>query len=331
MHLSTGEFDIIQVSNYVQDVIDIEADAINNLKKYLDQEAFFNTIRKIINASGRIVICGLGKSGLIGKKISATLASTGTPSFFLHPAEAIHGDLGMITKDDVIITISYSGETDELLKIVPAIKNIGIPHISITGNPNSTLSKNADYNLNVHVDREACALQLAPTSSTTATLVLGDAIAVTLMKLKDFKEHDFAQFHPGGTLGRKLLCKVADEMVVNPLPTVLPDDKIKDVITSIGSGRLGVTVVIDKLKNIIGIITDGDLRRAMSNIENETTFFSLKAKDIMSSPPKLISPDSLIAEAEKMMDQMMINSLIVESDNKLIGILYQRKLKYGSL
>ncbi|PWK77737.1 arabinose-5-phosphate isomerase [Mucilaginibacter oryzae] len=323
-------FDVEGINAIANEVIDIEASAILNLKS-LNNDSFCTAIGYLINASGRVIICGLGKSGLIGKKISATLASTGTPSFFLHPAEAIHGDLGMIMSNDAIITISYSGETDEVLKLVPIIKKLGIPHISITGNPNSTLAKNSDCSLNVHVAREACALQLAPTSSTTATLVIGDALAVALMKLKNFKEHDFAQFHPGGSLGRQLLCKVSDEMVIDPLPVIRPDDKIKEVIMSIGSGQLGVTVVIDEADSIIGIITDGDLRRAMSKFEYDNGFFNLTASDIMSKNPKRIRPGALIAEAESMMNENKINSLIVEDNNKLVGILYQRKLKYGTL
>ncbi len=323
-------FDIEEVNTIANEVIDVEASAILNLKG-LNNDSFYTAVNYLIKSSGRVIICGLGKSGLIGKKISATLASTGTPSFFLHPAEAIHGDLGMIVGNDVIITISYSGETDEVLKLVPIIKKLGIPHISITGNPNSTLAKNSDCSLNAHVAREACALQLAPTSSTTATLVMGDALAVTLMKLKNFKEHDFAQFHPGGSLGRQLLCKVSDEMVIDPLPIIRPEDRIKEVIMSIGSGQLGVTVVVDDADLIIGIITDGDLRRAMSKFEYDKGFFNLTAKDIMSKNPKRIRPSALIAEAEGMMNENKINSLIVEDNNKLVGILYQRKLKYGTL
>jgi len=327
---SAADYNIQEINAIANEVIEIEAAAVASLKSRNDRN-LSQAVNYIINSTGRVIICGLGKSGLIGKKISATLASTGTPSLFLHPAEAIHGDLGMITANDTIVTISYSGETDELLKLVPAIKNFGIPHISITGNPNSTLAKNSDCSLDVHVEREACALQLAPTSSTTATLVLGDVLAVTLMKIKGFKEHDFAQFHPGGSLGRKLLCKVSDEMVVDPLPTVLPNNTIKDVIISIGEGQLGVTIVVDNDKQVLGIITDGDLRRAMSKFEHDANFFNLTAKDIMSAGAKRIHQDALIAEAEHMMNINRINSLIVENDDKLVGILYQRKLKYGTL
>ncbi len=316
------------INAIANEVIDIEAAAIKELKG-LNDHSLYQAIEYIINLKGRVIICGLGKSGLIGKKISATLASTGTPSLFLHPTEALHGDLGMITPDDAIVTISYSGETDELLKLVPIIKDMGIPHISVTGNPNSTLARNSDCSLNVHVEREACALQLAPTSSTTATLVIGDALAVTLMRLRGFKEDDFAQFHPGGNLGRRLLAKVSDEMITEGLPKLKVTDRLKDALMVMSAGRLGMGVIVDEQNAIRGIITDGDLRRALSRFE-ESSFFKLTVGELMTTQPKRINPEALVMEAEELMDKHKINALLVEKDGRLLGILYQRKLKYGS-
>lgn len=323
-----NNFTVAEINAIANEVIDIEAAAVTNLKGRNNQQ-FHQVVECILNLKGRVIICGLGKSGLIGKKISATLASTGTPSLFLHPTEALHGDLGMITSGDAIITISYSGETDEMLKLVPIIKNMGIPHISITGNSQSTLARNSDCTLDVHVEREACALQLAPTSSTTATLVLGDALAVTLMRLKGFKEDDFAQFHPGGNLGRRLLAKVADEMIVEGLPKLKAADRLKEALMIMSEGRLGMGVIVNEQDNILGVITDGDLRRAISKFD-EGSFFTLTAGEVMTKNPKTISPEALVMDAEEMMDKYRINALLVEQDGHLLGILYQRKLKYGS-
>lgn len=321
-------YTVNEVNAMADEVIGIEAAAIQNLSA-LNRDSFFEAIRLIINLKGRVIVSGVGKSGLIGRKISATLASTGTPSLFLHPTEAIHGDLGMVTAQDAFVTISYSGETDEVLKLVPVIKDLHIPHISISGNLHSTLAKNSDCALNVRVEREACALQLAPTSSTTATLVLGDALAVTLMKLKKFKESDFAQFHPGGNLGRRLLAKVGDEMITENLPLLREDTAIRDTLLTMSAGRLGTGVVLDENDRIAGIITDGDLRRALSNF-NEGEFFKLKAGDVMTRHPKTIGAEALVIDAEELMDAGRINALLVEEAGRLKGILYQRKLKYGS-
>lgn len=323
-----NNYTVADINAIANEVIDIEAAAITDLKG-LNNENLSRAIEYIINLKGRLIICGLGKSGLIGRKISATLASTGTPSLFLHPTEALHGDLGMITAADAIVTISYSGETDEMLKLVPIIKNLGIPHISITGNPNSTLGRNSDCALNVHVEREACALQLAPTSSTTATLVLGDALAVTLMRLKGFKEDDFAQFHPGGNLGRRLLAKVSDEMITEGLPKLKATDQLKEALMVMSEGRLGMGVVLNEHDSILGIMTDGDLRRALSKFE-EGSFFKLTVGEVMTAHPKTIGPDELVMDAEELMDRYKINALLVEKDGRLLGILYQRKIKYGS-
>ncbi|MFI5222342.1 MAG: SIS domain-containing protein, partial [Bacteroidia bacterium] len=241
-----------------KDVFKIEAKSVSDLSDQLTED-FSKAVDAILNIRGRVVVTGLGKSGLIGRKISATLASTGTPSFFMHPVEAFHGDLGVVKNLDLVIGISYSGETEELLKLIPFFKTNKIKFIGITGNPGSTLAKNSDFHLNVKVYKEACPLELAPTSSTTATLAMGDALAVALMKARNFQPEDFAQFHPGGSLGRKLLTTVEDAMFKKDLPMVKLSDSVKTVINTMSSGRLGLAVVIDQNK-ITGIITDGDLR-----------------------------------------------------------------------
>jgi len=261
----------------------------------------------------------MGKSGLIGRKIAATLASTGTPSFFLHPGEAYHGDLGMIEKDDIVLLISNSGETDEVLKVIPFLKNQGNIIISMSGNPSSTLAKNTNYHLNIFVHKEACPLQLAPTSSTTASLVMGDALAVALMKLRDFKDKDFAQFHPGGSLGRRLLTKVKNVMKKNDLPICNETENIKNIIHIITDGKCGLVVVVNNFE-IIGIITDGDIRRAMES--NENNFFSLQAKDLMSKNPKMINLNEKLTTASDLMNDNKVNSLLVVDDqSRLLGIV----------
>lgn len=280
---------------------------------------FENAVNTVLKCEGKFIICGMGKSGLIGKKIAATLASTGTPSFFLHPGEAYHGDLGMIEKQDVVLLISNSGETDEVLKVIPFLKSQGNITISMSGNPSSTLAKNTTYHLNISVQKEACPLQLAPTSSTTATLVMGDALAVALMKLRDFKDKDFAQFHPGGSLGRRLLTTVESVMKKENLPMCSDNDSIKNVIHTITDGKCGLVVVV-KDSSIKGVITDGDIRRAMEN--NEEKFFSLKASDLMSINPKTISKDERLTSASELMNSSKVNSLlVVDSSNFLIGIV----------
>jgi arabinose-5-phosphate isomerase len=261
----------------------------------------------------------MGKSGIIGKKIAATLASTGTPSFFLHPGEAYHGDLGMIEENDIVLLISNSGETDEVLKLIPFLKHQKNCTISMSNNDDSTLAKNTNYHLNIAVDKEACPLFLAPTSSTTATLVMGDALAVTLMKLRDFKEENFAKFHPGGSLGRRLLTTVGDVMKKKNLPIISSQATIKEVIQTISEGKLGLVVIIDNNK-IIGIITDGDIRRTMESREKD--FFNLKAEDLMSIHPKLIYDTDKLISASNIMSQHKINSLLVVNEsNDLVGVV----------
>lgn len=300
-----------------REVFRIEAKSISDLIKLVDDE-FVKAVKLILKSQGRLVVSGVGKSGLIGRKISATLASTGTPSMFLHPVEAFHGDLGMIRKEDVVLGISYSGETEELLKIIPFIRSAKIPFIGISGAPKSTLARNSDAHLNVKVYKEACPLELAPTSSTTATLAMGDALAVALMKARNFQPHDFAQFHPGGSLGRRLLTTVESCMRKDKLPVVKPTDGMKQVIGTMNSGRLGLAIVIENHK-IKGIITDGDLRRAMDTYE--AGLVTMKAQQIMTAKPQVISKNMMMAEAEEKMNEYKITSLLVAEKGKLIGVV----------
>ena len=308
----------MDIEKLAQEVFEIESKEIANLSKRLTDD-FEKAINAILQSSGKLIVSGMGKSGIIGKKIAATLASTGTPSFFLHPGEAYHGDLGMIEKNDIVLLISNSGETDEVLKLIPFLKHQKNCTISMSGNDESTLAKNTNYHLNVAVDKEACPLFLAPTSSTTATLVMGDALAVTLMKLRDFKEENFAKFHPGGSLGRRLLTTVGDVMKKKNLPIISSQATIKEVIQKISEGKLGLVVIIDNNK-IMGIITDGDIRRTMESREKD--FFNLKAEDLMSNHPKLIYESDKLISASNIMSQHKINSLLVINEsNDLVGVV----------
>ncbi len=295
-------------------VIAIEAQAINYLSERLDED-FDGAVNAILDSTGRVVICGMGKSGLIGKKIMATLASTGTPSFFMHPGEAFHGDLGMVAPDDVFVAISNSGETEEVIRLLPFLKDNGNTLIAMTGNPGSTLAKNADFHLNIAVPQEACPHQLAPTSSTTATLVMGDALAVALMEARNFQPQDFARFHPGGSLGRKLLTRVRHEMKTDNLPLVSRDAPMKEVIHTMSAGRLGLCIVDEGR----GIITDGDLRR---HLESDPELMHKTAGQIMTPSPKSISPDARLTEAEELMNRHKITSLLVKDEHgKLLGVI----------
>jgi len=312
------------INQIAKEVFKIEANEIAQLSKQLTSD-FESSIKAIISSKGKLIISGMGKSGIIAKKIAATLASTGTPSFFLHPGEAYHGDLGMIEVKDIVLLISNSGETDEVLKLIPFLRRQGNTTISMSGNPSSTLAKNTNYHLNIAVEKEACPLQLAPTSSTTATLVMGDAIAVALMKLRDFKDENFAKFHPGGSLGRRLLTKVEDVMKKDLLPTCNEITPIIDVVHQITAGKCGLVVVLSDNK-IQGVISDGDIRRTMHS--NEKGFFDLVAKDVMTRAPKTINGLEKLVQAEELMQKRKINSLLVcnESD-KLIGIIQLYDLK----
>jgi len=298
-------------------VIEIESSELLKLKNNIS-ENIDNIIKSLLEINGKLIVTGMGKSGIIGKKIAATLASLGTESFFLHPGEAYHGDLGMIGKDDAILALSNSGETEEILKLISFIKTKGNLLISFTGNSNSTLAKNSDYHINISVEKEACPHQLAPTSSTTNTLVLGDALAVTLSQAKKFQPEDFAQLHPGGSLGKKLLAKVADYMTSDNLPICKESDNIIEVVSIMSLGRKGLSIVIDD-KQIRGIITDGDVRRAMEIQQSD--FFNLKAIDIMSLSPKTIDLNAKLIEAEEIFNKHKITSLLVTDNLTLKGII----------
>ncbi|EPJ2017347.1 KpsF/GutQ family sugar-phosphate isomerase [Campylobacter lari] len=309
-----SQIDAIKIA---KEVFEIESKTILDLCDNLD-ENFSKTIDLILSIKGRCVISGMGKSGHIGAKIAATLASTGTPSFFMHPGEALHGDLGMITSEDVLLAISNSGETEEVLKLIPVIKKRKIPLIVMAGNQNSTLAKQADIFINIAVKKEACPLQLAPTSSTTATLAMGDAIAVVLMRARKFKPDDFALFHPGGSLGRKLLTRVGDLMVSNNLPIVSPESEFNELVDVMTSGKLGLCIVLEN-KKLVGIITDGDLRRALR--ANDKPRFDFKAKEIMSESPKTIESSAMASEAEELMLKHKIKEIVVTQNEKIVGII----------
>ena len=303
--------DFIEIA---KEVFEIESEAILELKGQLSED-FNAVVECILKLKGHCVITGMGKSGHIAEKIAATLASTGTPSFFLHPGEALHGDLGMLTKEDAVIAISNSGESEEILRIIPIIKKREIPLIVMSGNPKSTMAKEGKYFLNVAVKKEACPLQLAPTSSTTATLAMGDAIAVALMKARGFKPENFAMFHPGGSLGRKLLTQVKDIMVSKELPIVNLETNFKDLITEMTSKRLGVCLVLDNGR-LVGIITDGDLRRALMDDK-----FDSNAAEIMTKQQKTIQSDAMATQAESLMMESKIKELVVMEGEKVVGIV----------
>jgi arabinose-5-phosphate isomerase len=298
-------------------VFDIEIESLQYVAGLIDDE-FTNTVNAILNSTGKLVVIGIGKSGLIGKKIAATLASTGTPSFFLHPGEAFHGDLGMVGANDVVMLISYSGETDEILRIIPFLKWNKNLVIGITGNPNSTVAKNSRHHLSVKVTREACPLELAPTSSTTAALVMGDALAIALMESRDFKPHDFARFHPGGSLGRKLLVKVSELMRTDKLPFINEDASFTNLLLTMSAGRLGMVMVGDA-SYIKGIVTDGDLRRALLNHPDTS---ALTVSEIMTVNPLIISGDEFVSQAEQLMIEKKITTLLVGSagERKITGV-----------
>lgn len=309
----------ISALSVAKKVFDIEAEQIKNLSSLLTED-FNHAIKTIIDCKGKLIITGMGKSGIIGKKIAATLASTGTPSFHIHPGEAYHGDLGMIEPEDVVLLISNSGETDEVLKLIPFLNHQKNKTISMTGNRESTLAKNTHFHLNIHVNEEACPLQLAPTSSTTATLVMGDAIAVALMKLKKFEKLNFAKFHPGGSLGKRLLQTVENVMQKTNLPFAKTSSKIMDVIEVMTMGKCGLAIIKNNSNEIVGVISDGDIRRSMK--KNNDSFFNLLAEDLMTKKPKTISFDEKLTYASDMMTKNKINSLIVvDNSNSCVGIV----------
>ncbi|AEF55755.1 KpsF/GutQ family sugar-phosphate isomerase [Marinomonas posidonica] len=301
-----------------QRTLSTQAQALANLASQVTEE-FAKAVRMILDSKGRTIICGMGKSGLIGKKIAATLASTGTPSFFLHPGEAFHGDLGMIQAEDTLILISYSGETEELMRLLPSLQSFGNPSIALVGNMDSTLAKHCDCVLDISVDRETCPNNLAPTTSTTMTTAMGDALAVALMECRAFQPHDFARFHPGGSLGRKLLTRVKDIMHKQGLPVCSPSTNLKDAISVMTQGRKGV-VLVQQEDTLLGIFTDGDLRRAM--LKDSDGMMHKNIADLMTLNPKTINENVMIVEAEEQMLRDKITLLVVVNDDqKVSGIL----------
>lgn len=316
----------LTISKSLQDainVLNIEQMALKNLISDLENnqcKSFDNTIDILFSCKGRIVVTGMGKSGHIGSKIAATLASTGSPAFFVHPAELAHGDFGMLTNSDVLLALSFSGETDELKKVLIPVKRLGIKLISITGNESSTLSQSSDVALYVKVEKEACPLNLAPTASTTATLALGDAIAITLMQKKEFTTEDFAKSHPGGSLGKNLI-KVKDVMRVDKeIPTVKEDTDFNKILEEINSKKLGFTTVLNKENELVGSITDGDIRRAY--LKSGNSVFSKTAFNLMNINPKIISENDLAVSALKIMEDCRISDLIVlDKSRKMLGIV----------
>jgi arabinose-5-phosphate isomerase len=303
-----------------QETLNTEADTLLKASKGID-DVFDRAVELILNSKGKLIVTGVGKSGLIGAKMAATFASTGTPSFFLHPTEALHGDLGMISHGDVVIAISYSGESEELSQILPHIKRFEIPLIGMTRDRNSTLGKYSDMVIDVKVEKEACPLNIAPTSSTTLTLALGDALAVCLMKARDFKKSDFASFHPGGSLGKQLFIKVSDLMITKDLPIIPEKTKLKDAIIKISEGRLGNVLIADQNNKLIALLSDGDIRRALMSdgfsIEDDAIKYATKT-------PMTCSDENLLAsEALELIENKKIQLLVItDTENKIKGVLH---------
>lgn len=309
-----------------KEVIKTELHAVEELLNRIDK-SFEDACNILFECKGKVIVTGIGKSGIIGQKIAATLASTGTPSFFMHPAEGLHGDLGVISKKDVVIAISNSGTSEEIVKLLPILKRLGVKIVVMTGKKRSILAKAGDVVLDISVKKEACPFNLAPTASTTVTLVLGDALAVCLIKKRGFSEEDFALRHPGGALGKRLILKVSDLMHTgSEIPVVKEDILMKDALFEITSKKLGFTGVLDDKGNVIGIITDGDLRRALARFSD---VLNLYAKDIMTLNPKWITKDELAAKALQVMESYSITSLFVydnEKNQKLVGVLHLHDL-----
>jgi arabinose-5-phosphate isomerase len=316
----SGQFDFC---SHGKKVLDTELHALEKIRDYIDN-SFTLACELILHCQGKVIVMGMGKSGHIGRKIAATLASTGTPAFFVHPGEASHGDLGMIKKSDVVIAISNSGEAVEILALLPVIKRLGIAMISMTGKPESSMAKMAQVNLQITVDKEACPLNLAPTSSTTATLVMGDAVAISVMEARGFTADDFALSHPGGALGRKLLLRIADVMHSGELlPMIEEHASIKDALLEISHKGLGMTAIVDHSQQLRGIFTDGDLRRLL---DNHIDIHNTSIGEVMSNNPQTISPQLLAAEGLKLMEDNKINGLLVTENNQLVGALNMHDL-----
>jgi arabinose-5-phosphate isomerase len=303
-------------------VFAIEAESILKLQDRLD-ENFIRAVNMLLACSGKVIVTGIGKSGIIGRKIASTFACSGTPAFFLHPAEGIHGDIGMMSQDDVVLAISNSGETDEVLKVLPVVKRMGLPLIVLTGNAESVLARNGDVVLDIGVKEEACILNLVPTASTAATMAMGDALAITVLERRGFKEEDFAMLHPGGALGKKLLLRVEDLMhVKDAVPMVSQDDSMSIALIEMTSKRLGITGVCDGDENFVGVITDGDLRRTL---EKRSDVLAKKARDVMTQSPKTITKTALAATALRLMERHSITSLFVLSEpapKKVEGLIH---------
>jgi arabinose-5-phosphate isomerase len=309
---------LTHVREYAVQCIKDEAQAVMELLPQLDDN-FDKAVALMYGCHGKVIVTGVGKSGHIGAKIAATLSSTGTPSFFINPLDVYHGDLGVMTKDDVVLAISYSGQTDELLRFIPMVLHMNIPIIGMSGNPGSLLAKYSTVHLHVQVEKEACPLNLAPTSSTTATLVMGDALAVALMRVRDFKPRDFAQFHPGGELGKRLLTTAYDVMRTDDMPVVPPTMHLGEAIIHVSKCKLGLAVAVVDDK-IVGLITDGDIRRAMEKWQAE--FFDRTVSDIMTRTPKVVSPQTKISDIQNIMNKYKIHSvLVVDDDNRLLGVV----------
>ena len=308
----------MNVRNYAIQCIKDEAEALMGLIPQIDDN-FDNAVELIFRCHGKVIVTGVGKSGHIGAKIAATLSSTGTPSFFINPLDVFHGDLGVMTKDDVVLAISNSGLTDELLRFIPMVLHMEIPIVGMSGNPSSLLAKYSTYHINVSVSKEACPLNLAPTSSTTATLAMGDAMAVALMEKRNFKPQDFAQFHPGGELGKRLLTTAGDVMRTEEMPVITPEMHLGDAIIHVSKGKLGLGIA-ERDGEIAGLITDGDIRRAMEKWKAQ--FFDKTVADIMTTRPKTVSPDTRISQVQNIMSRYKIHSVLVaDKHNHLLGVV----------
>lgn len=316
---TTPEQRIKQSIDYARQCLNDEAQAIRDLTLQLD-ENFERAVSLMYHCRGKIIVTGVGKSGNIGAKIASTLASTGTPAFFINPLDAYHGDLGAMTSDDVVLALSNSGQTDELLRFIPILLHMNVPIVGMSRNPQSLLAKYSTVHIKVWIEHEACPLNLAPTSSTTAALAMGDALAVALMKVRDFRPHDFAHFHPGGELGRRLLTMAEDVMHTEDMPIIPEDMHLGDAIIQVSKGKLGMGVSLDSRKRVTGLITDGDIRRAMERWQAE--FFNRTVADIMTRTPKIVKRNTSISEIQRIMQQHKIHSVLVcDEDRQLVGIV----------
>lgn len=307
------------IRHYGEEALRKEAEAILDQIALLDDN-FEKAVDLMYHCEGKIIVTGVGKSGHVGAKIAATLASTGTPAFYINPLDVYHGDLGVMTDKDVVLALSNSGQTDELLRFIPMVLHMNVPIISMTGNPQSLLAKYSNYHITVKVKKEACPLNLAPTSSTTAALAMGDALAIALMQVRHFKPRDFAQFHPGGELGKRLLTTAEDVMKKEDLPIIPKDMHLGEAIIHVSKGKLGLGVSVDKENRVIGLITDGDIRRAMEKWQAE--FFNKTVSDIMTTSPKYVAPTTKITEIQHIMHQYKVHTVLVMDDEKhLLGIV----------